>query len=77
MPGLEGLRGSRGGALPGYLGPCCHPCCPSPYHHHQGDVEVSLQYPGTWTYPTLRRSLVGLTLPSCGELKCTSSHRWH
>lgn len=76
MPGLEGLRVSKGGALPGHLGRCCHPYCPSPYHHHQGDVEVSLQYqPRHLDLPHFGKEVVGLTLPSCGQLKCTSSLR--
>lgn len=70
MPGLESLRGSRGGTLPGYLSPCCHPCCPSPYHHRQDDMMVSLQcLPRHLDLPHLGKEPGGSNPPQLWKIK--------
>lgn len=73
MPGLEGLGNLRGEALPEYLS-CCYL---SLYHHHQGDVEISLQnLPRHLHLPHLGKEPGGLgrALSGCGESRCTISH---
>lgn len=61
MPGLEGLGGLSGEALPGYLS--CS-CLPSTTTTKVMWISLFRIYPGTCTYPTLGRSLVGWEEPS-------------
>lgn len=67
MSGLESLGSLRGEALPEYLG-CCY--ISLYHHHHQGDVEMSLQnLPRHLYLPHLGKDPgeLGRTVSGCGQ----------